>query len=205
MGGVLKARALLCAAGVALSTVPAIAQTDDARVFTAGKVTELVVPSTAEAVLAVELCGAGEAATWKKIVERADQRYKMCVAQDPKWTALGSEYEKEEKAARASGSDKAIMAFAFDDYVRTRGAEARRDVADYCGRVPWKMVLDPPSAAASRAEFQKSHDKVAPESIDEFQTWFGWLRSLAGSDGWVTTKCEDFWPAIPSAGNTTNK
>jgi hypothetical protein len=194
----------VCAMGLALVFAPPVfAQTPiDTAVFTAGKAAEMVIASVAQAVLAVQLCGTGEMETWKRVIERADRRYKQCLGQDRKWSSLASEYQKEEDEVRVSGSPRAFASFAFDDFLRTRGAEAKTDVAAYCARAPWQMVLEPATATdAVKADFLRSHPKVTTEGLEQFISEFGWIRSLANDEGWVTVPCTNFWPdfSVPDA------
>ena len=56
---------------------PCWAQTDD-QIFMAGKLMEMVGPSLAQAVIAVDLCGVGDADAWKRTVSAIDRRYARC-------------------------------------------------------------------------------------------------------------------------------
>jgi|EndMetStandDraft_4_1072995.scaffolds.fasta_scaffold168694_2 hypothetical protein len=163
---------------------PGWAQIDD-KLFTAGKVMEMVGPAMAQAVIAVELCGVGDAAPWKKVVSAIDRRHARCVAQDAGWKQLA------EKPDALAGT------FAFDSFLNTRGAEARALGATlYCGRVPWKMVLVPDAATEPAKEaFLRERPQVTRDALDEFIAWMGWVRALADNTSWIDSPCTDFWPA----------
>jgi hypothetical protein len=166
--------------------LPCWAQSD-AKLFTAGKVLEMVGPSLAQATIAVELCGGGDAQAWKRVVEAINRRHAHCIAQDASWKELTGK------------SDVLAGTWAFDSFLRTRGAEARaQGAADYCGRVPWKMVIDPAAATAPAKEaFLRDHPKISGVALDEFIAWMGWVRGLADDGRWIEAPCTDFWPEPP--------
>ena len=176
-------RGLLLALSLLLAT-PCWAQIDD-QLFTAGKVLEMVGPAMAQAVIAVELCGVGDAAPWKKVAAAIDRRHARCIAQDAGWKKLV------EKPDALAGT------FAFDSFLNTRGAEARaQGAALYCGRVPWKMVLVPHAATELAKEaFLHERPQVTRAALDEFIWWMGWVRALADNASWIESPCTDFWPA----------
>ena len=157
----------------------------DGKLFAAGKVMEMVGPSMAQAVIAVELCGVGDAAPWKKVVAAIDRRHARCIAQDAGWKQLV------EKPDTLAGT------FAFDSFLNTRGAEARtQGAATYCSRVPWKMVLVPDAATEPAKEaFLRERPQVTREALDEFISWMSWVRALADNTSWIDSPCTDFWPA----------
>jgi hypothetical protein len=68
-------RALLAVALLLLAT-PCRAQSTsddiDGDVFAAGKELEMIGPAVAQAVIAIELCGGGNAEPWKKVVAAID-------------------------------------------------------------------------------------------------------------------------------------
>ena len=94
-----------------LFATPCWAQSEE-QLFTAGKTIEMVAPSLAQAVIAVELCGVGDAAPWKKVATAIDRRHARCIAQDAGWRKL---VEK---------PDTLVGTFALDSFLNTRGAEA---------------------------------------------------------------------------------
>lgn len=165
---------------------PCWAQTED-QVFMAGKLMEMVGPSLAQAVIAVELCGVGDAGPWKRTVSAIDRRYARCSAQEAGWKKL---VEKQ---------DTPVGTFAFESFLATRGAEARaQGAAGYCGRVPWKLVLAPGAATSeAKASFLRERPDVAREALDEFVSWMGWVRGLGDDQRWVDAPCKDFFPAMP--------
>ena len=167
-----------------LLATPCWAQIDD-KVFVAGKIFEMVGPAMAQAVIAVELCGVGDAAPWKKVVAAIDKRHAHCMAEDAGWKKLV------EKPDALAGT------FAFDSFLNTRGAEARaQGAATYCSRVPWKMVLVPDAATEPAKEaFLRQRLQVTREALDEFIAWMGWVRALADNTSWIDSPCTDFWPA----------
>jgi hypothetical protein len=183
-------RALLAVALLLLAT-PCRAQSTsddiDGDVFAAGKELEMIGPAVAQAVIAIELCGGGNAEPWKKVVAAIDERHKKCIAEDAKWKGLT------EKPDSLAGT------YAFESFLNTRGAEARaQGAADYCGRVPWKAVLDPVATTGPTKEaFLRDHPKVSAEKLDEFLALMGWIRKLGEDTRWVSTACKSFWPEGP--------
>jgi hypothetical protein len=181
-------RALLVVA--LLLAMPCRAQSKadiDMDLFVAGKELERIGPAVAQAVIAVELCGGGDAEPWKRVAAAIDERHKRCIAEDAKWKDLT------EKPDALAGT------YAFDSFLQTRGAEARKQgAADYCGRVPWKLVLDPAAPAGPTKEaFLRDHPKVSAERLDEFLALMGQFRKLGEDTAWVTTPCKSFWPEGP--------
>lgn len=168
-----------------LFATPCWAQPEE-KLFTAGKVLEMVGPAMAQATIAVELCGAGDVATWKKVATAIDRRHARCIAEDAGWKQLT------EKPDALAGT------FAYDAFLGSRAAEARgQGAAAYCGRVPWKMVLVPGAATAeAKAAFQRERPDVPPEALDDFIFWMGWVRALGDDTRWIETSCMDFWPAM---------
>lgn len=169
-----------------LLATPCWAQTDD-RVFMAGKLMEMVGPSLAQAVIAVELCGVGDADPWKRTVSAIDRRYARCSAQEAGWKKL------------AEKPDTPVGTLAFESFLATRGAEARaQGAATYCGRVPWKLVLVPGAATSeAKASFLRERPEVSREALGEFVSWMGWVRALGEDQRWVDAPCNDFFPAMP--------
>lgn len=169
-----------------LLATPCWAQAD-AKLFAAGKALELVGPTLAQAVIAAELCGIGDATPWKKAVAAIDRRHARCIAEDPTWKGLT------EKPDALAGT------FAFDSFMNTRGAEARAQGATaYCSRVPWKMVLVPGAATDQAKEaFLREQSRVPREALDEFLAWANWVRALGDDPRWVEAPCAEFWPAWP--------
>jgi hypothetical protein len=169
-----------------LLAAPCWAQSEE-KLFAAGKVLELVGPTLAQAVIAVELCGIGDATPWKKAVAAIDRRHARCIAQDATWKKLT------EKPDALAGT------FAFDAFMSTRGAEARaQGAASYCGRVPWKMVLVPGAATEQAKEaFLREQPKIPRAAFDEFVAWADWVRALGDDPRWVDAPCTEFWPAWP--------
>ena len=169
-----------------LVATPCWAQSEE-KLFAAGKVLELVGPTLAQAVIAVELCGIGDATPWKKAVAAIDRRHARCVAQDAIWKRLT------EKPDALAGT------LAFDAFMSTRGTEARaQGAASYCRRVPWKMVLVPGAATEQAKEaFLREQPKVPREAFDEFVAWADWVRALGDDPRWVEAPCAEFWPAWP--------
>ena len=159
----------------------------EARLFSAGKVLELVGPTLAQAVIAVELCGIGDATPWKKAVSAIDRRQARCIAEDANWKGLT------EKPDALAGT------FVFDAFMSTRGTEARaQGAATYCRRVPWKMVLVPGAATDQAKEaFLREQPKISREVLDEFIAWANWVRALGEDPRWVEAPCTEFWPAWP--------
>lgn len=186
-------RGLLLALSLLLAT-PCWAQIDD-KVIVAGKGMEMVVPVIAQLVVAAELCGFGETQSWKRIIEAIDNRYRHCLAQDPGWSGLAVGWEKQEREAKARGSSTIIGSLAFEDFLGTRGAEARATgSASYCTG-PWRMVLEPGSATEqAKAEFLRSKPSVTAERLEEFLSWTSWIHTLGDDQGWVKTPCDAFWP-----------
>ena len=186
LGGV-----LLWAAGAFLFlAIPCWAQSQadiDTDVFVAGKELERIGPAVAQAMIAVELCGGGDVEPWKKVVAAIDARHKRCIAEDAKWKDLT------DKPGVLAGT------YSVEEFLRTRGAEARKQgAADYCGRVPWTLVLDPVATAGPTKEvFLRDHPKVPPERLDEFLVLMGSFRKLGEDTGWVETPCKSFWPDGP--------
>lgn len=181
-------RALLAFALLLAAPCWAQSQTDmDTDLFAAGKELEMVGPVVAQAVIAVELCGGGDAEPWKRVVAAIDARHRRCIAEDVKWKDLT------EKPDTLAGT------YAFESFLQTRGAEARKQgAADYCGRVPWKLVLDPAATAAPiKGAFLRDHPKVSAEKLDEFLSLMGWVRKLGEDSAWVQTPCKSFWPEGP--------
>lgn len=177
-------RRLLLALSLLFAT-PCWAQSEE-QLFTAGKTMEMVGPSLAQAVIAVELCGVGDAAPWKKVATAIDRRHARCIAQDAGWRKL---VEK---------PDTLVGTFALDSFLNTRGAEARtQGAAAYCGRVPWNFVLVPGAATEdAKAAFLRERPQVPREALDEFIWWMGWVRALADNTSWIDSPCTDFWPAM---------
>ncbi len=167
-----------------LIATPCWAQSDE-KLFAAGKLLEMVGPAMAQAVIAVELCGIGDAAAWKQVVAAIDRRHARCIAQDAGWKKLT------EKPEALAGT------FAFDSFLATRGAEARaQGAAAYCGRVPWKIVLVSGEATQPAKEaFLRERPQVTREALDEFIAWMGWVRALGDDTRWIEAPCMDFWPA----------
>jgi hypothetical protein len=159
----------------------------DMDLFAAGKELERIGPAVAQAVIAVDLCGGGDAEPWKHVVAAIDERHKRCIAEDAKWKDLT------EKPDALAGT------YAFEAFLSTHGAEARsQGAADYCGRVPWKAVLDPVATAGPTKEaFLRDHLKVSAESLDEFVAMMGWIRKLGKDTRWLATPCKSFWPEGP--------
>jgi hypothetical protein len=164
---------------------PAWAQIED-KLFTAGKVAEMVGPAMAQAVIAVDLCRVGDAAPWKKVVTAVDKRHAHCIAEDAEWKKLTEK------------PDALVGTYAFDSFLATRGAEARgQGAASYCVRVPWKMVLVPGAATEeAKAAFLRERPDVPREALDDFIFWMGWVRALGDDTRWIETPCTDFWPAM---------
>lgn len=175
---------------VALSLLPIAtpcwAQPEE-KLFTAGKVLEMVGPAMAQATIAVELCGAGDVATWKKVADAIDRRHTRCIAESAGWKQLVTE-----KPDALAGT------FAYDAFLGTRAAEARaQGAAGYCARVPWKMVLVPGAATEeAKAAFLRERTDVPPEALADFIFWMGWVRALGEDPRWIETPCTDFWPAM---------
>ncbi len=95
-----------------LFATPCWAQPEE-KLFTAGKVLEMVGPAMAQATIAVELCGAGDVATWKKVAEAIDRRHTRCIAEEAGWKKLSDK------------PDVLAGTFAYDAFLGTRAAEAR--------------------------------------------------------------------------------
>jgi hypothetical protein len=169
-----------------LLAAPCWAQSEG-KIFAAGKVLELVGPTLGQAVIAVELCGAGDAELWKRAAAAIDKRYAHCVAQDPQWKELS------EKSGVPAGT------WALDTFLRTRGAETRaQGAATYCSRVPWKMVLVPGAATEPAKEaFLRERPQIGREALGEFIAWAEWVRALGEDAKWIDAPCTDFWPAWP--------
>ena len=165
---------------------PCWAQSDE-KLFLAGKLMEMVAPSLAQAVIAVDLCGVGSAEPWKRAVAAIDRRQARCVAEQAGWKKLTEK------------SDVPAGTFAFDSFLATRGAEARaQGAAAYCGRVPWKLVLVPGAATdAAKEDFRRERPDVPRAALDEFVSWMGWVRALGDDTRWVDAPCKDFWPEPP--------
>lgn len=155
--------------------------------FVAGKSMEMIGPSLAQAVIAVELCGVGDAEPWKRVVSAIDRRHARCIAEDAGWKELTEK------------PDAPVGTFAFESFLATRGAEARaQGAAAYCGRVPWKLVLVPGAATDdAKAAFLRERPQVSREALDEFVWWMGWVRALGDDTRWVDAPCKDFFPATP--------
>ena len=166
-----------------LVATPCWAQSDE-KLFLAGKLMEMVAPSLAQAVIAVDLCGVGNAEPWKRAVAAIDRRQARCVAEQAGWKKLT---EKSDVPAGTS---------AFDAFLATRGAEARaQGAAAYCGRVPWKLVLVPGAATdAAKEDFRRERPDVPRAALDEFVSWMGWVRALGDDTRWVDAPCKDVWP-----------
>lgn len=143
-----------------LLVTPCWAQSDE-QFFTAGKVMEMVGPSLAQAVIAAELCGVGDAEPWKRAVSAIDRRQARCVAEGAGWKKLTEK------------PDVPVGTFAFESFLATRGAEARAEgTAAYCGRVPWKLVLAPAAATDdAKAAFLRERPQISREALDEFVSW----------------------------------
>ncbi len=169
-----------------LFATPCWAQSDE-QLFTVGKIMEMVGPSLAQAVIAVELCGVGDAEPWKRAVSAIDRRQARCVAEEAGWKKLTEK------------PDVPVGTFAFDSFLATRGAEARaRGAAAYCSRVPWKLALVPGAATdAAKEAFRRERPEVPREALDEFISWMGWVRALGDDTRWVDAPCKDFWPEPP--------
>lgn len=181
-------RALLFVALLLATPCWAQSQADiDTDLFVAGKELERIAPAVAQAVIAVELCGGGDAEPWKRVIAAIDARHKRCIAEDAKWKDLT------EKPDALAGT------YAFEAFLQTRGAEARKQgAADYCGRVPWKLVLDPVATAGPTKEaFLRDHPKVSSDRLDEFLALMRQFRKLGEDTSWVTTPCKSFWPEGP--------
>lgn len=178
-------RKLLIALSLLLAA-PCWAQSEE-KLFAAGKVLELVGPTLAQAVIAVELCGIGDATPWKKAVSAIDRRQARCVAQDATWKGL------------TENPDAPAGTSYFDSFMSTRGVEARaQGAASYCRRVPWKMVLVPGAATEQAKEaFLREQPKITREALNEFVAWAEWVRALGEDPRWVDAPCTEFWPAWP--------
>ena len=158
-----------------------------ADLFGAGKGLELVGGMLVQAVSAVELCGLGDEAPWKRAVEAINRRHANCIAQASGWKALTDK------------PDVLAGTFVFNLYWKTDGAKARaQGVAAYCSWMPWKLALVPGTATEeAKATFLRERPQVTREALDEFILLMDYARALGEDTRWIETPCKDFFPAMP--------
>ncbi len=139
-----------------------------------------------QAVSAVELCGLGDEAPWKRAVEAINRRHANCIAQASGWKALTDK------------PDILAGTFVFNLYWKTDGAKARaQGVAAYCSWMPWKLALEPGTATeGAKATFLRERPQVTREALDEFIWLMDYARTLGDDTRWIEAPCTDFWPAM---------
>ncbi len=157
-----------------------------ADLFGAGKGLEMVGGVLVQAVGAVQLCGLGDEAPWRRAVEAINRRHAHCIAQASGWKALTDK------------PDVLAGTFVFDLYWKTDGAKARaQGVAAYCRWMPWKLALEPATATEeAKAKFLRERPQVTRKALDEFISLMDYAQALGEDTRWIEAPCTDFWPAM---------
>ena len=187
--------------GLALSVCSAWAQPalkeiweSDPRIILAARNARDVIETVALAVVASDMCKAGDPRPWYDVMLAVDARHAFCVGKDQKWIALKYPLAKEEEEAKKLGMSNTVGTLLFLRAVSARGSRAMDEGPTFCTRQPWKMLLDPEKSTS--AELQAYKRAEPGEPIDIALALMKTVRSLGSDLSWVEKPCDqNFWPA----------
>ena len=192
---------LAAVAGLLLSICSASAQPTskevwetDPRIINAAGIARQVMETVALAVVAVDVCKAGDAEPWYDVMFTVDARHGFCVDQDKKWIALTYPLDEEREVAKKQGLSNTVGTLLFIRAVGSRAARANEEGKTFCTRQPWKMLLDPDRASAAEVD---AFRRAEPDAqIDLALALKKRVRKLGNDKSFVEAPCDqNFWPA----------